>query len=79
MGYGGLDRELGERLVNAGIRPIQVRFRAVLVHLNHARSYVREETWQANSALRRQTRCTKTVWTPYGIRKDVPAPKRHAA
>jgi glycosyltransferase involved in cell wall biosynthesis len=79
MGYGGLDRELGERLVNAGIRPIQVRFRAVLVHLDHARAYVRQETWQANTALRRETRRTRTIWTPYGIRKDFDAPKRRAA
>lgn len=79
MGYGGLDRELGERLVNAGVRPIQVRFRAVLVHLDHARGYMRQETWQANTALRRETRRTKTIWTPCGIRKDVETPRRRAA
>jgi glycosyltransferase involved in cell wall biosynthesis len=79
MGYGGLDREMGERLVNAGIRPIQVRFRAVLVHLDHARGYIRQKTWQANRALRRETRRSKTVWTPYGIRKGFEAPARRAA
>ena len=79
MGYGGLDRELGERLVNAGVRPIQVRFRTVLVHLDHARGYAREETWQANVALRRQTRRIRTIWTPYGIRQDFEAPDRRAA
>ena len=79
MGYGGLDRELGERLVNAGIRSIQVRFRAVLVHLDHARGYVRQKTWQANRALRRETRRSRTIWTPYGIRKESQALNRRAA
>ena len=79
MAYGGLDRELGERLVNAGIRPIQVRFRAVLVHLDHARGYSRRETWQANGALRRETRRSRTIWTPYGICQDFESPDRRAA
>ena len=79
MGYGGLDRELGERLVNAGVRPIQVRYRAVCVHLDHARGYISEDAWRANHALRRETRCRKVVWTPYGIRKDLPPPQRRAA
>src|SRR5688500_6085529 len=33
MAYGGLDRALGERLENAGIRGVQVRFRATVLHL----------------------------------------------
>jgi glycosyltransferase involved in cell wall biosynthesis len=79
MGYGGLDRELGERLVNAGVRPIQVRYRAVCVHLDHARAYVRQDTWEANHALRRETRRNRAVWTPYGIRKNRSVPDRRAA
>lgn len=79
MGYGGLDRELGERLVNAGMRPIQARYRAVCVHLDHARGYVSEEAWRANRELRGQTRRNRAVWTPHGIRKAPPAPQRRAA
>jgi len=79
MGYGGLDRELGERLMNAGVRPIQIRYRAVCVHLDHARGYVSEDAWRANHELRRQTRRNKAVWTPCGIRKAPPPPQRRAA
>lgn len=39
MGYGGLDRALGYRLRNLGVRGKQVRFRAVCVHLHHERPY----------------------------------------
>lgn len=79
MGYGGLDRELGERLVNAGVRPIQARYRVVCVHLDHARGYVSEEAWRANRELRRQTRRSKSVWTPHGICKAPSPLQRRAA
>lgn len=39
FGWGGLDRELGERLENMGLRGVQVRHRAVVVHLHHHRPY----------------------------------------
>jgi len=37
MQYGGQDRELGERLFNAGIKSKQLRYSAVVVHLDHKR------------------------------------------
>jgi hypothetical protein len=37
--YGGLDRELGQRLENLGLKGVQVRHRAVLLHLHHDRPY----------------------------------------
>lgn len=37
--YGGLDRELGQRLENRGLRGRQVRHRAVVLHLHHDRPY----------------------------------------
>lgn len=37
--YGGLDREFGQRLENLGCRGVQVRHRAVLLHLHHDRPY----------------------------------------
>ena len=36
MEWGGEDREMGERLMNHGIRGKRIRFRAVCVHLDHA-------------------------------------------
>ena len=40
MQYGGQDRELGERLFNKGIKSKQIRYSAICIHLDHARSYV---------------------------------------
>ena len=74
MGYGGLDRELGERLVNARVRPRQVRHRAVCVHLDHARSYANEVVLRNNRAIRAETRRQGSVWTPDGIETTAPAP-----
>jgi glycosyltransferase involved in cell wall biosynthesis len=48
MGYGGLDRAVGYRLVNLGIRGKQVRHRAVCMHLHHDRPYKRPEVMQRN-------------------------------
>jgi glycosyltransferase involved in cell wall biosynthesis len=39
MGYGGLDLALGMRLRNLGLKGIQARFRAICMHLHHARPY----------------------------------------
>lgn len=67
MGYGGEDRELGERLENAGVQGKRIRFRAIALHLDHPRGYVREEVIARNNAIRQQTRQTHSTWTPYGI------------
>jgi len=69
MGYGGEDRELGERLNNLGIHGIQARHRAVSVHLDHGRGYVDPEVILQNLAIRRETRRSGSTWTPYGIYK----------
>jgi glycosyltransferase involved in cell wall biosynthesis len=39
MGYGGLDRALGYRLENLGVKGRQIRHRAVCLHLHHDRPY----------------------------------------
>jgi glycosyltransferase involved in cell wall biosynthesis len=69
MGYGGEDRELGDRLANLGLRGKQVRHRAVCVHLEHERSYVDSAVLQRNLARRRETLRTRATWTPHGIHK----------
>jgi glycosyltransferase involved in cell wall biosynthesis len=67
LGYGGLDRELGERLVNAGVRPVQIRHRAVCVHLDHPRNYVDAAVIAHNRMIREENRRNHSQWTPYGI------------
>lgn len=54
MQYGGADRALGSRLENLGMRSKRVRFRAVLLHLDHARPYKTRESIQRNKAIRRR-------------------------
>ncbi|OYP36055.1 glycosyltransferase [Rhodopirellula sp. MGV] len=56
MRYGGLDRELGERLENAGVIGMQIRHRAVCFHLEHERGYVTKEDWQRNHNIRKLVR-----------------------
>jgi glycosyltransferase involved in cell wall biosynthesis len=67
--YGGLDREFGERLVNAGLSPKQIRYSAVTVHLDHPRSYESAEGWAFNHAIRSQVRKEKITVTPAGIQQ----------
>ncbi len=67
MQYGGLDRELGERLEYAGIRFKQVRYRAICLHLDHPRSYVNQESWRRNDRIRAETQRERRTWTPCGI------------
>lgn len=69
MEYGGLDRELGERLENAGVRGAGIRYEAICVHLDHDRGYVRQESLAANRAIRQTTRDQNLTWTPYGLVK----------
>lgn len=71
MGYGGQDRELGERLENAGIRGRCVRYRAVCVHLDHERSYAALDSMQANKAIRRRTRRERITRTGFGIMRPL--------
>ncbi|MCH8535427.1 MAG: glycosyltransferase family 2 protein [Flavobacteriaceae bacterium] len=69
MQYGGQDRELGERLMNYGLRGLQVRYSAVCVHLEHARGYAKKESIKKNKQIRHKTRSEKIVWTKFGIKK----------
>ncbi|MBC3765891.1 glycosyltransferase family 2 protein [Neptunicella marina] len=69
MQYGGEDREFGERLVNSGIKPIQIRYSAICVHLDHARGYVKPEMIAQNKAIRAETKVNKVTRTPFGIEK----------
>lgn len=52
MQYGGLDRELGERLFNNGILSKQIRYTAICLHLDHMRGYATQEIWKNNNLIR---------------------------
>ena len=51
MQYGGLDRELGERLWNNGVKSRQIRYSAVCLHLDHARGYADPVVRARNDAI----------------------------
>jgi len=69
MQYGGLDRELGERLENNGINGMQIRYSAVCLHLDHERGYAAPEIWEKNSNIRKAVKKNKLKWTKFGIIK----------
>ncbi|MYG18810.1 MAG: hypothetical protein F4208_04395 [Gemmatimonadales bacterium] len=81
MTYPVEDRELGERLRNAGVRPIQARHRAVCAHVEHDRPWLDPEAQARNERLRAETRGVPRPlrifpglargrdWTEHGIRK----------
>lgn len=69
MQYGGQDREFGERLWNIGLRSKQIRYTAILAHLDHKRPYKTKESIEKNLNIRRATRKNKTIKTPNGIEK----------
>lgn len=69
MKYGGLDRELGERLFNYGILAKQIRYSAVCLHLDHERSYASKENWKHNYAIRKFNKKNKITYIDKGIVK----------
>ncbi|MDT0675985.1 glycosyltransferase family 2 protein [Autumnicola musiva] len=69
MQYGGQDRELGERLMNYGLKSKQIRYSAVCVHLDHPRGYKTKESINFNKNIRKETRNSRRSFTPYGINK----------
>ncbi len=71
MQYGGLDRELGERLLNWGLKGKQVRYTVNCLHLDHPRAYDNPETWKKNYAIRNEVKKTGRYWVENGIKKSV--------
>lgn len=69
MQYGGLDRELGERLYNYGLKGKQVRYSVNCLHLDHPRAYDNPETWKKNYAIRNEVKKTGRFWAENGIVK----------
>ena len=81
MTYPVEDRELGERLRSAGVRPVQARHRAVCAHVEHDRPWLDPEAQARNERLRAETRGVPRPlrifqgfargrdWTEHGIHK----------
>ena len=74
MGYGGLDRALGERLENLGLRGRQVRHRAVCFHLDHDRPYRDPDVVRRNREIRTRIRISGETRARIGIAELKPLP-----
>ena len=72
MQYGGEDREIGERLMNLGIKFKQIRYSAICLHLEHERPYKDANTIKINKQIRAFTKKKKITKTPFGISKLKP-------
>lgn len=67
MGYGGEDREFGERLTQYGIRGKQIRYSAICLHLEHERSYATAAGQSKNLEIRKYNRKYKITAIANGI------------
>ena len=67
MRYGAEDREFGERLINRGIKGVQLRYSLPLIHLYHKRPYKNKEDWERNMIIWKETKKNKITKTKYGI------------
>ncbi|WP_299112771.1 glycosyltransferase family 2 protein [uncultured Winogradskyella sp.] len=70
MKYGGEDREVGERMMNNGVKFLQIRYSAICLHLYHDRPYKNEKTLLENKTIRKETKKTKSRFTEFGISKN---------
>lgn len=70
MQYGGLDVEMGERMLNKGFKSIQMRYSTVCIHLDHKRGYSCPEIWEKNAGIRKEVKEKKKSWSNYGIEKS---------
>jgi glycosyltransferase involved in cell wall biosynthesis len=77
--WGGLDREIGERLENAGVKGKQIRHRALVVHLDHGRGYKRPEAIARNRAIRDEVAAKRLARTPAGLDRHITGPGGGAA
>lgn len=67
LGYGGLDREFGERLERCGMRGIQARYSLICMHLEHPRPYRAREIMDANKQIRRDNARFNVRRTRFGL------------
>ncbi len=67
MRWGGLDREFGVRLKQAGLKARHVRYDTCVLHLDHARHYKDMAAVAKNKALREHHRKTGVCRTEHGL------------
>ena len=67
MKYGGLDREMGERLFNNDLLSKQIRYTAICLHLDHKREYARPEIWGINNNIRKFNKENKITFIENGL------------
>ena len=67
MQYGGMDRELGERLFNLGVLSKQIRYSAICLHLDHERGYASNEFWKRNHEIRDYNKKNNITYNEKGI------------
>lgn len=67
LGYGGLDREFGERLERCGMKGIQARYTLICLHLDHPRPYRAREIMNANMLIRRDNAKRNVRRTTHGL------------
>lgn len=67
LGYGGLDREFGERLERCGMKGIQARYSLICLHLDHPRPYRAREIMDANLKIRRDNARANVRRTAWGL------------
>ena len=70
MHYGGLDREIGERLFNFGVLSKQIRYHAICLHLDHERKYADKSKILNNLAIRNFNKKNRVTWISNGINKE---------
>ncbi|WP_129777737.1 glycosyltransferase [Peristeroidobacter soli] len=78
MAYWAQDREFGERLANAGVTGLQIRYSAICVHINHDRPYKTERSRELNKQIRAETKARRATWTEHGILKTTQRPDSFA-
>ena len=76
LGYGGLDREFGERLERCGMRGIQARYSLICLHLDHPRPYREREIMDANRQIRRDNARQRVRRTAHGLTAQPPLVQR---
>lgn len=67
MEYGGQDVECGCRLINNGIKPLQLVYSLAAIHLDHDRGYKTNESVIRNKQIIRETRIQKIKWVDSGF------------
>ncbi len=70
FGWGSEDKELGTRMVHAGVRGYSIRYSAPVFHLWHDRPYVDTGVIARNRELLAETRHTRSVRAPVGLENE---------